>query len=182
MKLQGVIAQRNFPNIYHCTSQGIKPVVKLPWHWAGEPNYLHPSLSPVSCISQEQPQGPQKLLSALVPPKQGRWHVNLGSCAPTIHPAPCGTLRCRTSRKKHSPSTFQSHRTTADPARRREDGHSPPAGSQGSPREVPLSLCSINHLLLNIRSCSTSSACSKHSSTGTSRNLSLGSSLDCTQS
>lgn len=118
MKLQGVIAQRNFPNIYHCTSQGIKPVVKLPWHWAGEPNYLHPSLSPVSCISQEQPQGPQKLLSALVPPKQGRWHVNLGSCAPTIYPAPCRTLRCRTSRKKpqplHLPVTQNHSRSTQE--------------------------------------------------------------------
>lgn len=162
VELQGVMHIGNGPNVYHYTRN------KLPWCWAGSPFTCSP-LIPGPCISQEQPQGPQKLLSALVPPKQGRWDVNLGSCAPTVHPAPCGI----STKNQHSLSTSQAHRTTAKPPRKREDGHSPSAGSQGSPGEVPLSLCSTNHLLLHIRNCSTRSACSKHSSTGTSRNLSV---------
>lgn len=140
----------------------------------GELIYLHPSLTPVLCISQEQPQGPQELLSTLVPPKQGRQHMNLGRGP---HTPSCSLW----DKQKKTTITSQSQRSTAEAPRRREDGHPLLAGSQGSPGEVPLSLCSINHLLLHIRSCSTRSACSKHSSAGTSRSLSLGSNLDCTQ-
>lgn len=101
--------------IFTTTTQGIKPVVKPAWCWAGaraawmagEPIYLHPPPTPVPCISQEQPQGPQKLLPALVPPKQGRQDVYLGSCAPTVLPAPCGTSR-KEAQPQHLPVT-QNH-------------------------------------------------------------------------
>lgn len=120
-------AYGNFPNIYHYTSQEIKPVITLPWHWAGdgaawmvgESIYLHPSLTPVLCISQEQPQGPQELLSTLVPPKQGRQHMNLGRGPHT----PSCSLWDKEKNHHHLPVTEKHSRSTQE-----KRGWAPTAG------------------------------------------------------
>lgn len=165
------------PQIF-ITIQGIKPVVKLPWCWAGAelPAWLGPHLpaSPSHPCALHQPgaaTGPSETALSPGTTKAGQTGHEPGELCPILLlVGQAGTK----AQPQHLPGTQN--------PQGREDGHSPLAGSQGGPGEVPLSLCSTNHLLLHIRSCSTRSACSKHSSPGTSRSLSLGSSLDCTQS